>query len=106
LAGKAYLLFQKYLKVGAYRQINVCPNEMISKMDAELTEATQETPTVEIQNSFFDEAVAIVEDVMADHLFKPFFASEFFEKYPITFIIWFYKLIRKDTRKQLVYMLV
>jgi hypothetical protein len=82
LAGKAYLLFQKFLIRGAYRYVDCCPKPLSQQMQQALNEATSELPTTKLDNDFFDEVLRLAEDVMLEDLFKPFFASKFYKEYP------------------------
>jgi hypothetical protein len=82
LAGKAYLLFQKFLTQNAYRFIDCCPRVLAQTMEEELNAATKENPTKQITNTFFDEALRIAEEKMLEDLFTPFFNSTYFAEYP------------------------
>lgn len=85
VVGKAYLLFQKFLKKDAFLHIDCVSEGLQQNMEKKLNDAIAAAENSEAQCKigvdFFDEALREVESVMARTLFDPYFQSEFYQKY-------------------------
>jgi hypothetical protein len=80
LTGKAWLLFQKYLKRGGYRYIECCPDTDLDAMETTL-KASMEEDGKPIEANFFDAIIVNIEEALIQNLFSPFFKSEFYVQY-------------------------
>jgi len=79
LGGKGYLLYQKFLSKDAYRKIDCVTDAMRAPLEVTLAKVLEGEEKIEF--NFFDVVLDIVEDLMNEELFVPFFRSKFYGQY-------------------------
>lgn len=89
--GKAYLLYQKFIKDDALLHIDCISETLKANIERKLNAAVEATEKRASENkqrqsqaiavNFFDDALREAEAVMAEKLFTPYFQSEFYHKY-------------------------
>jgi hypothetical protein len=80
LTAKASLLFQKFIKMGAYRYIAFITVEQRDRIQQLLEEAMKEGGEP-VQRNIFDEIYEEVEDLLIRKVFKGFYHSVFYVEY-------------------------
>lgn len=77
---KASLLYQKFIKKNAYREVNFITDEQRNRIEALLAEAMQENAKA-ISQDIFEEIMDETESLLIQRVFKSFNGSVFYREY-------------------------
>ena len=80
LTAKASLLYQKFIKPGAYRYVKFITNDQRERIGRLLEEAMKEDGTP-VARSIFDEVMDECETLLIQRVFKGFKSSQFYVEY-------------------------
>jgi len=82
LAGHAMLIYQKYLIANSYIHVDVFTDAQLRPTVNLVDELTKdETGNIDVETTFFDDLVAIVENVLTFRTSNSFFASHYYQNY-------------------------
>ena len=80
LTAKAFLLYQKFIKPGAYRYVKFISKEQREQIGKLLDEAMKEDGAT-VPRDIFDDIMEEVETLLIQRVFKGFKSSEFYVEY-------------------------
>jgi hypothetical protein len=84
VAGRAYLLYKKFIEHGSYINVSCISEEARTSLETTLAAEMQEErrpDSTEVTVDVFNDVLTEIEDNLAEKLFKPFFKSEFYVKH-------------------------